>query len=236
MINNVRNTVLTILSKDNRGYLTPAEFNLLADQAQKEIFENYFYQYSTALAKQNTRLHGSGYSDIPARMSEVIDLFMVPGEALVYDNTTYATPIFVTPAEYYKIQNVVYDDVTEIDYVTKQEARMLNSSKMTKPNVTFPVYTLDNEGIRVYPDTIDDLVTADYIRYPKTPKWTWVSLSGGEPVFNQSALDYQDFELPLSDENNLIVKILQYAGLTIRETEIVQAAKAEEIQDKQEKN
>jgi hypothetical protein len=236
MINNVRNTVLTILSKDNRGYLTPAEFNLLADQAQKEIFENYFYQYSISLSKQNARLHGSGYSDIPARMAEVIDLFMVPGEALIYDDTTYSTPIFVLPAEFYKIENVIYNDVTEIDYVTKQEARMLNSAKFTKPNVTFPIYTIDGEGIRVYPDVIDDLVTADYIRYPLAPKWTWVSLSGGEPVFNQSALDYQDFELPLSDENNLIIKILQYAGLTIREADIVQAAKSEEIQDKQEKN
>lgn len=233
MINNVRNTVLTILSKDNRGYLTPAEFNLLADQAQKEIFENYFYQYSTALAKQNTRLHGSGYSDIPARMSEVIDLFMVPGEVLVYD---VLTGLFATPAEFYKLENIVYDDVTEVDYVTKQEARMLNSAKMTRPNVTFPIYTLDEDGIRVYPDIIIADISADYIRYPKAPKWTWVSLSGGEPVFNQSALDYQDFELPLSDENNLIIKILQYAGLTIRESEIVQAAKAEEIQDKQEKN
>ena len=233
MINNVRNTVLTILSKDNRGYLTPAEFNLLADQAQKEIFENYFYQYSTALAKQNTRLHGSGYSDIPARMSEVIDLFMVPGEALVYDALT---GLFATPTDFYKLENIVHDDVTEVDYVTKQEARMLNSAKMTRPNVTFPIYTLDEDGIRVYPDVIIADISADYIRYPKAPKWTWISLSGGEPVFNQSALDYQDFELPLSDENNLIIKILQYAGLTIRETEIVQAAKAEEIQDKQEKN
>jgi hypothetical protein len=233
MINNVRNTVLTILSKDNRGYLTPAEFNLLADQAQKEIFENYFYQYSTALAKQNTRLHGSGYSDIPARMAEVIDLFMVPGEALVYDSLT---DLFATPTDYYKIESIIYDDVTEVDYVTKQEARMLNSAKMTKPNVTFPIYTLDGDGIRVYPDIIVADISADYIRYPLAPKWTWVSLSNGEPVFNQSALDYQDFELPLSDENNLIIKILQYAGITIREAEIVQAAKAEEIQDKQEKN
>jgi hypothetical protein len=88
----------------------------------------------------------------------------------------------------------------------------------------------------VYPNTIISAISADYIRYPLAPKWTWVSLSGGEPVFDQSALDYQDFELPLSDENNLIIKILQYAGLTIREAEIVQAAKSEEVQDKQEKN
>ena len=231
MINNVRNTVLTILSKDNRGYLTPAEFNLLADQAQKEIFENYIYQYSTAIAKQNTRLHGSGYSDVPKKISEVIDMFMVPDQAL-----TYSAPNFAKPADCFKIENIIYNDTTEVDYITKQDARVITSSKLTKPSVTFPVYTLDEDGVKVFPNTITSNISADYIRYPKTPKWTWVSLSAGEPVFNQSALDYQDFELPLSDENNLVVKILQYAGLTIRESEIVQAAKAEEIQDKQEKN
>jgi hypothetical protein len=45
----------------------------------------------------------------------------------------------------------------------------------------------------------------------------------------------QDFELPLSDFSGLVVKILQYAGVSIREMEVVQAAKSEEIQDSQQK-
>jgi hypothetical protein len=65
MIDNVRNTVLSILSKDNRGYITPMEFNLYADQAQKEIFESYFYQYSGAINRQNAHLHGDDYANIP---------------------------------------------------------------------------------------------------------------------------------------------------------------------------
>jgi hypothetical protein len=32
-----------------------------------------------------------------------------------------------------------------------------------------------------------------------------------------------------------VVKILQYAGISIRETEVVSAAKSEEIQDSQQK-
>jgi len=41
-INEVYKIVLTITNKDNRGYITPEEFNNLADQAQNEIFESYF--------------------------------------------------------------------------------------------------------------------------------------------------------------------------------------------------
>ena len=71
MINEVRNTVMAILNKDNNGYITPTEFNLFAKQAQLELFEEYFYDYNNWLINQNqgngreTRLSNSGYADIP---------------------------------------------------------------------------------------------------------------------------------------------------------------------------
>ena len=42
-VDTVYQRVLAILNKENRGYMTPQEFNLLANQAQLEIFEQYFY-------------------------------------------------------------------------------------------------------------------------------------------------------------------------------------------------
>jgi hypothetical protein len=59
-------------------------------------------------------------------------------------------------------------------------------------------------------------------------------VTGGEPVFDGTAADYQDFELPLSDEPNLVVKILEYAGISIREGDVYQFAKTEETQNIQE--
>jgi hypothetical protein len=55
-----------------------------------------------------------------------------------------------------------------------------------------------------------------------------MSLSNGEPIFNQSQPDYQDFELPIEDEPRLVAKILQYAGISIREAEVFQFGKIEE--------
>ena len=56
MINEVRNTVLTLLNKNNFGYLSPSDFNLLAEQAQLDIFETYFYDYNRHINQQNNFL------------------------------------------------------------------------------------------------------------------------------------------------------------------------------------
>ena len=106
----------------------------------------------------------------------------------------------------------------------------LTNSNLTGPTKQYPAYVLEGNNITAYPTTISgvaDLQT-QYVRYPKDPKWTYQSLSGGQPIFDQSQADYQDFELPLSDETDLVIGILKYAGLSIRELEIVQAADAQQ--------
>ena len=42
-VDSVYQKVLALANKEQRGYITPQEFNLFADQAQMEIFEQYFY-------------------------------------------------------------------------------------------------------------------------------------------------------------------------------------------------
>ena len=42
-IDTVHQRVLAIANKEQRGYITPQEYNLLANQAQMQIFESYFY-------------------------------------------------------------------------------------------------------------------------------------------------------------------------------------------------
>ena len=41
-VNTVYRTVLLLLNKEQRGYMTPTEFNSIANQVQLEIFEQYF--------------------------------------------------------------------------------------------------------------------------------------------------------------------------------------------------
>ena len=60
-INTVYQRVLAIANKEQNGYITPQEFNTFANQAQMEIFEQYFYDIN-----QFSRLHGNDteYSDM----------------------------------------------------------------------------------------------------------------------------------------------------------------------------
>ena len=59
-VNTVYRTVLLILNKEQRGYLTPDEFNRTAAQVQLEIFNEYFEDLN-----QQLRVPGndSEYSD-----------------------------------------------------------------------------------------------------------------------------------------------------------------------------
>ena len=229
MINDVRNTVLSIISKDNRGYITPEEFNLFAKQAQLEIFEQYIYSYSNSIVKQNARMFGEGYTDVPKNMGEVLDSF----STLAY--LTFSNPYFLLPTDFYYLERVMYNNF-EVEKVSQRKIQALLNSNLTAPDVNNPVYTMSDPGLVVYPTTISTNIMTQYLRYPKDPVWSYTNISAaGQPVFNPSNAFYQDFELPLSDFSGLVVKILQYAGVSIREMEVVQAAKSEEIQDSQQK-
>ncbi|QDP57422.1 MAG: putative structural protein [Prokaryotic dsDNA virus sp.] len=243
MINTVRNTVMAVLNKDNNGYVTPEEFNLFAKQAQLEIFEEYFYDYKNALNLQNKRLSNSGYADIPKQLQEVIDSFTRKETGLTYVGGTTS---FTLPTDWYTLNTVFYNTTTEVERVNQNKITQLVASHLTAPTTTYPAYYLTGasastptptsagNSIIVYPDTITTNIDVLYVRYPSDPKWTYNTVSGS-PVFNQSAADYQDFELPLSDQVELTLKILQYAGVSIREAEVVQmAAQEEAINNQQE--
>ena len=68
-IDTVYQKVLTLTSKEQRGYLTPQELNLIADKAQSEIFDNYFHDMKTAFYKSKTdKTHADDMELIKARI------------------------------------------------------------------------------------------------------------------------------------------------------------------------
>ena len=128
--------------------------------------------------------------------------------------------------------------LTEAEKVTHSKITLLNNSILTSPSITYPAYTQEALVGDLFPDTINQpgQVICQYIRYPFDPQWTYTTLSGGEPVFNQSNPSYQDFELTIDDEPTLIMKILQFAGMSIREIQAVQfGLAAEQYEDTKEK-
>jgi hypothetical protein len=157
-------------------------------------------------------------------------------QQVISQTALVGTQIWDLGNEYAIVKNSA---MREIERVSQNKIFYLNASHLTQPSTLYPAYVLGGatgslygNTITVYPDSINTVgtVISQYIRYPKDPNWTYVQLPGGEPSFEETAADYQDFELPKSDETNLINKILQYAGVSIRDASIAQFGKAEETE------
>tara|TARA_R100001460_G_scaffold12135_1_gene28002 strand:+ start:13714 stop:14676 length:963 start_codon:yes stop_codon:yes gene_type:complete len=155
---------------------------------------------------------------------------------VLVDNDGNPADIFLNVGEEY----IIYDDevVTEAEKVTHSKITLLNSSLLTAPSTLYPAYTQQEPTLSLFPPSINTIgaVQCQYIRYPFDPQWTYTTLTGGEPVFNPSNPSYQNFELPLDDEYTLVLKILQFAGMSIRELQAVQFGQGlEGAEDNQEK-
>jgi len=243
MINSVRNTILAILNKNNYGYISPADFNLFAKQAQLDIFDDYFYQYNQLINKENARLSGTGYADIRKGYEEVIDMFSETKTLNQNLLNQYFLPSQTTTGDdYYLINKVLCFSGGilrgEAEKVSNSKITMLNSSNLTAPTLEYPAYNLEGSFITIYPAQFNGAtdVQAQYIRYPKTPNWTYLTVANGDPAFNQSNADFQDFELSPDDETSLVFKILQYAGMSIRDIQEAQFGAEQEQMEEQKEN
>lgn len=159
-------------------------------------------------------------------------------------NTIVATAVNLTsstsfslPSDWFLI-NSLYWNKREIQAVTQQRLYYLTSSNLTAPSETYPSYVMHGNDISVYPASIlnDGAIEMFYIRYPRTPNWTYNTISNSEPIFNQNDPAYQDFEVAETEYVKLALKILQYCGVQIREQEVVTyAAQQEQITHQTEK-
>lgn len=231
MINSVRNTVLSVLNKNNYGYISPSDFNLFAQQAQMEIYEEYYSSYNKTINAENARVSGTEYADIENPIAEVLEGFLRNDTLLQVAPTTnqyYVPSLITTGYNFYMISRLTcFNGTTRLgdaEKVANARLYMLLDSMLTAPTTKYPSYIIEEDIITVYPDTINGVssLKCSYFRLPLDPKWTYINLPNGEPAFDQSQPDYQDFELPFEDEYKLVMKILQYCGMSIREIQVAQ--------------
>ena len=223
-INNVYQKVLAIANKEQRGYITPQEFNLFANQAQMEIFEQYFYdlnQFSRILGNDTT------YADMVTLLNEKIDVF----EKFRQDVTMSSGGVGTLPT-HYRIGELSYNNSGTYVQIQKVNQNDLNhhiNSPLLSPSVSRPIYiNTSATAIQVYPTTITSGVTCNLISKPATVNWQY-------NVINNSALytptGTVDFELHGSEEQTLVNKILQLAGVSIKDYNLAKAAGEQEVKE-----
>ena len=107
--------------------------------------------------------------------------------------------------------------------VQRNKLLQLNFSPFTKPSEDFPVYLYENNKIIIYPQTIKEgEIQITYIRSPRDVMWNFTQNSNGGLDYN--AAGSIDFELNETEQTNVILRILLYAGVVIKNPDVVQVA------------
>jgi hypothetical protein len=227
-VDTVYQRVLALANKEQRGYVTPIEFNLLANQAQTHIFEQYFYDLNK-LERDST--NSFEYADPIEIVKEKISVFEVR-DAVVLNGTTL-------PADLYRLGMVMYNGV-EADYVSHREFRNMTRVKLLRPTDNRPIYTRDNVDLQVWGADANGAterktgqgITCNYIKKPAEVIWNYVILPGAQgeyPLYNANTS--ANFELHYSEEIHLVNKILELAGIVINKPGLAQLAEQEQLQN-----
>jgi hypothetical protein len=211
----VYRTVLLILNKEQRGYLTPDEFNKTAAQVQLEIFNEYFEDLTQQIRVPR---NDSEYSDRVKNLQQKIAIFQTDGACL----PTIGGFNIPAVTDFYKLGTVIYNDDKEIQYVQPNELLELNLSPITKPSQYWPVYTYKDFIIKVYPTTITTGITCTYIRKPANPIWDFTLGANYQYVYAPTTS--VQFDLHPTEQTNIITKILLYSGIIIKDPQIIQIA------------
>ena len=221
-INNVYKKVLSLANKEQRGYITPHEFNTFADQAQLEIFEQYFYDKN-----QFMRANGNDgeYSDIMHNLNEKIAVF--ERTAAIQSNGQ------ILVDDFYRLGTVIHKNQTVVEEVESDELLGMNPSLLLRPTETRPVYLRNSSStlghlVIGYPISIQTNLVCTYIKKPRRPQWGYVVVNG-RAMYDSDDSVTTNFELHLSEENELVYKILKIAGIAIKRSDLASAGQGLEV-------
>ena len=229
-VDTVYQKVLALLNKEQRGYLTPQEFNLMASKAQMEIFDNYFHDLKTAYHKMKTDIN---HADEVEMINEKLQKY----KKSISQSQDANTATFNLPSSTYYLEAIsVASTGAEVIELSQKELLYSQQHPLTKASKSRPVYTRSDNTITLLPiPTEATTYTIDYYKKPQAPKWTYVVVRG-RALFNVSDSTQNDFTLHFSEEENLVSRILQLSGVIVQKPGIVEVGTVERSNTQQQQN
>ncbi len=236
-VDTVYQKVLALANKEQRGYITPQDFNLFANQAQMEIFEQYFYD--TNLARKNQG-NDTVYADVDDMLEEKLQIFEEFEEQAIVN--TWLTSVVVgvgagraLPSYIYRVSRVEFNQSEcEIMNTKDFENARLTMNGLLSPTSDRPVVNIRNNVMRCRAaggNIVTTNLSVFYFKKPEKVNWTYVVVN--HQAMYDANLSTQDFELHPSEENNLVNKILMLAGLANRQPDIMGAGQGMDMATKQ---
>ena len=217
------------------GFQIPSQYSGTSSSSQSFTATNPGLTYT--LTGDTLSLSNSG--GIPVVFLNNVQLsnndFTLSGATLTLNSQPPAGQIIVVniySKQFYRLGTVIYSvgalPIQELQRVGSSELYHLLSSNLTKPTSRYPIYTYKNNYLNVYPTSIQSGISVNYLRKPIPPIWNFTGAN--QYVFSPTSSN--NFELHNSEQTEVILKILLYAGVVIRDPEIIQVA-ASQVQSQE---
>jgi len=249
-VDTVYQEVLAIANKEQRGYITPQEFNLFARKAQLDIFESYFSDLRIASREP---VLDTEYGDKEKIAKDKIAPFSVWQETATKPSGGESYE-FKMPSNAYYIGNIYSTNFGEtipvnVNEVEGDDFHYLYKNNLLKPSHGRPIYVRAGNSIYLYPngstsypwreetsvttstgegDNVVSTTTVtqgnlhiDYVRKPMNPKWGYIIVNS-KPLYN--ATTSTNFEMHESEEGSLVNRILELAGIAINKPGLSEVA------------
>lgn len=247
-VDRVYRVVLAILNKEQRGYLTPDQFNRLGQQAQLDLLKKSFYDYNRSLTRSNVQGVNSEYGDIASNIEEKLDALTASGwldfSTSSFNGGAISKASLTSKGDsnndsVYKIISISTNGTTgrgrttQVEKIKKSEFLYISQSGLTAPSEKYPIYYQEGDNIFIYPATIQE-AEIDYIKTPEPPVWDYTGGGATAYVFNEVGnqdpeSSSKDFSLHPSEETSLVIRILELAGVVIKDPSVVQVAQQKEV-------
>ena len=234
-VDTIYQRVLALANKEQRGYITPQEFNLLANQAQMSIFESYFYSKRMESIKSANAPTEIDESDI----EELIDGKLAPFQSFeaVTSGHTFPATVTVGSDAYDVFQTgIVLLGDEPCQKVSMHDAQRLKKSArhMATTADQAPIYTdnrVSGRDIVVYAGSTNEEtsgVTVECFRVPRTVNWAYIVVN--KKALNNNTLSV-DFELHKSETDTLVNKILDLSAIVLNKSGLVQIASGKDASE-----
>jgi hypothetical protein len=140
--------------------------------------------------------------------------------------------VTATPEDFYRLGTVIYQDTKEVQLSQRNELLYLNSTPLIAPTTTYPVYLYEDNKLYLYPVSITSDVQVSYLRKPVDVIWNF-TIPSGQNYYQYNPTNSVDFELSKTEQANIILKVLLYSGVVIRDPSIVNIASQQVQQETQ---
>lgn len=217
LIDQVYQLVQYVSNKEQRGNITPAQFDVMARAAQLEFISKRVGNIKIinergvpAFGYESTwRIH----EDLRPMIYGPITIPIMPGGSFSY------------PYGYVWVDAVHKNDFAEIKRITADQYPRIKHSHIFPPTEDYPIMIMRNPYGFIDPYSIGSFQMS-YLKSPREPHWGFVVIND-VPVFDMGIS--VDFEVPMICCNELAMIILQHVGINLDAMQITQYAQTKEM-------